>query len=246
MLPLILSLLISSPNPALLAQAADCYRGQDFTASHDLCISFLKSDPNSLPGQFLYVASCNQLDSLDEAHNLYAKSADKGDPTAEGFLALIKLLHDDRNGATAAAGEVLVKAPQCAPALFVTALCTGELPDGIAKTQSLVAAAPDYAGGYELLAAYLQSDKKLDDAAQAMRTAYGLPTHSARTAGGLAELLLLSGHGDQAWELCNQAIKSGENDAATMVGGCCHSLCAKEDAPGAGDGLSIVFARRPR
>jgi tetratricopeptide (TPR) repeat protein len=213
MLPILLSLLISSPNPALLAQAAECYRGQDYIASHDNCIDFLKTDPNSISGQFLYVAACNQLDSLVEAGNLYAKSAEKGDTTAEGFLTLIKLLQSDRNAATAAANEVLAKAPQCAPALFVAALTAGELQQGIAKAQSLVAAAPDYAGGYELLAAYLQSDKKLDDAAQAMRTAYGLPTHSARTAGGLVELLLLAGHGDQAWELCNQAIKAGENDA---------------------------------
>jgi tetratricopeptide (TPR) repeat protein len=213
MLPIILSLLLSAPNPGLLAQAAECYRGQDYSAAHDLCLDYLKTDPNNLPGQFLYVATCNQLNRMDEAHNLYAKSASKGDTSAEGFLALIKLLEGDRLAANNTAREVLGKSPQCAPALFVAAITAGELPESITKTQALVAAAPDYAGGYELSAAFLQSDKKMEDAAQTMRTAYGLPTHSARAAGSLAELLLLAGHGDQAWDICNQAIKQGENDA---------------------------------
>jgi tetratricopeptide (TPR) repeat protein len=213
MLPLILSLLLSAPDPALLAQAADCYRGQDYTAAHDLCLDFLKTDPNNIPGQFLYVAACNQLDRLDEAHNLYSKSAAQGDVNAEGFLALIKVLEGDRLGGSNSAREILAQSPQCAPALFVAAISTGELPESIADTQALTAAAPEFAAGYELLAYFKQADKKLEEAALAMRTAYGLPTCSARAAGGLAELLLLAGHGDQAWDVCNQAIIGGENDA---------------------------------
>lgn len=212
MTSLIICLILASADPTLYANAAECYRMQDYRAAHDLSIDYLKDDPNDIPAQFLYVASCNQLGIMDEARGLYIKAEARDDVNAKGFLSLIELVKGEEVKASSDARTWLEKHPDCAPALFVSALRGSTDEEQLEAAEKLTPLVPNLAEGHELHASLLQAAGKRDAACMEMRIAYGLPGRSARAAGALAELLMLSNNGEEAWKICNDSIQNGESD----------------------------------